>query len=266
MMRLSRSDLEAVLDFAGEVVTSAREPERQGERLVTGIARMADVDVNLILYARIDATYRAHDVTLLGDRPRPASDDFIEAVRSDENPYAAHAARTHQPHFRATRLHDLVDRARFRRTRLYQLMPLADVPSAQMRMPAQAGSWWQLEVLRPGRQLTDRQLALLDAARPWLELYEDRRALMAQVAAIRASSPDHHAASRLSAREQEVLDRVADGASNQDVADALGIAPGTVRKHLENIYAKLEVTSRTAALARTGRTRVADSEGSSSPT
>ena len=188
MERLSRSDLEAVLDFAGEVVASAREPERQGERLVAGIARMADVDVNLVLYGRIDATYRAHDVTLLGDQPRPSSDEFVDAARSDENPYLAHAARTDQPYFRATRLHDLVDREAFRRTRLYQLMPLADVPSAQMRMPAQGGSWWQLEVLRPGRQFTDRQLALLDAARPWLELYEDRRVLAAQVAAIRAAS------------------------------------------------------------------------------
>jgi DNA-binding CsgD family transcriptional regulator len=266
MVRLSRSDLEAVLDFSGEVVASAREPERQGERLVAGIARIIDVDVNLILYARIDARYNAHDVTLLGDRPRPSSDDFIEAVRSDENPYAAHAARTRQPHFKVTRLHDLVDRVTFRRTRLYQLVPLADMPSAQMRMPAQAGSWWQLEVLRPGRQLTDRQLALLDAARPWLELYEDRRVLAARIAAIHAASPDHRAASGLSAREQEVLDRVADGGSNQDVADALHISPGTVRKHLENIYAKLEVTSRTAALARTGRTWVADAERSSRPT
>ena len=266
MERLSRSDLEAVLDFAGEVVASAREPERQGEPLVAGIARMADVDVNLVLYGRIDATYHAHDVTLLGDQPRPSSDDFVDAARSDENPYLAHAARTNQPYFRATRLHDLVDREAFRRTRLYQLMPLADLPSAQMRMPAEGASWWQLEVLRPGRQVTDRQLALLDAARPWLELYEDRRVLAAQVAAIRAASQDQRAATLLSGREQQVLDRLADGSSNQDIADVLHISPGTVRKHLENIYAKLEVTSRTAALARTGRTRVADSEGTSSPT
>ena len=61
-------------------------------------------------------------------------------------------------------------------------------------------------------------------------------------------------AARLSEREHQVLDRLAEGASNQDIADALHISPGTVRKHLENIYAKLEVTSRMAALARTGRT------------
>jgi DNA-binding CsgD family transcriptional regulator len=38
-----------------------------------------------------------------------------------------------------------------------------------------------------------------------------------------------------------------------------------VRKHLENIYAKLEVTSRTAALARTGRTIVSRRDGGIPP-
>jgi DNA-binding NarL/FixJ family response regulator len=40
---------------------------------------------------------------------------------------------------------------------------------------------------------------------------------------------------------------VADGLTNAEVAAALYIAPGTVRKHLDNIYAQLGVKSRTAA-------------------
>ena len=53
----------------------------------------------------------------------------------------------------------------------------------------------------------------------------------------------------LTAREREVLERVARGRSNAMVARELGIADATVAKHLEHIYGKLGVRSRTAAAA-----------------
>ena len=52
------------------------------------------------------------------------------------------------------------------------------------------------------------------------------------------------------------MDLVAEGASNAEIGLRLWISPNTVRKHLENIYLKLEVGSRTAAMARTGRSFV----------
>ena len=55
---------------------------------------------------------------------------------------------------------------------------------------------------------------------------------------------------RLTERESEILDLVAAGQTNAEIAEALWIAPGTVRKHLENVYEKLEVHSRTAAVAK----------------
>jgi DNA-binding CsgD family transcriptional regulator len=57
-------------------------------------------------------------------------------------------------------------------------------------------------------------------------------------------------APRLTERESEILDLVAVGKTNAEIAEALWIAPGTVRKHLENVYEKLEVHSRTAAVAK----------------
>ena len=57
-------------------------------------------------------------------------------------------------------------------------------------------------------------------------------------------------ASRLTERESEILDLVAAGNTNAEIAEALWIVPSTVRKHLENVYEKLEVHSRTAALAK----------------
>ncbi|MFE3444183.1 LuxR C-terminal-related transcriptional regulator [Nocardia sp. NPDC059180] len=53
----------------------------------------------------------------------------------------------------------------------------------------------------------------------------------------------------LSARELEVLRLVAAGRSNPEIAHALVLSEKTVARHLSNIFAKLDVTSRTAAAA-----------------
>ncbi|MDG5976143.1 response regulator receiver protein [Hydrogenophaga taeniospiralis CCUG 15921] len=53
----------------------------------------------------------------------------------------------------------------------------------------------------------------------------------------------------LTAREAEVLYWVAKGKINRDIGDILGASPATVKKHLERIYAKLGVETRTAAAA-----------------
>jgi len=54
----------------------------------------------------------------------------------------------------------------------------------------------------------------------------------------------------LSPREREILAWVARGKTNPEIAEILWIAPTTVRKHLENVYAKLGVRTRTAAVTR----------------
>ena len=59
---------------------------------------------------------------------------------------------------------------------------------------------------------------------------------------------------RLTRREHEVVTLVAEGLTNAEIARRLWIAPGTVRRHLENVFAKLEVHTRTAAVARLGAT------------
>lgn len=54
---------------------------------------------------------------------------------------------------------------------------------------------------------------------------------------------------RLTERELEVLHLVDEGRTNAEIAHILWVAPSTVRKHLENAYAKLGVSSRTEATA-----------------
>ena len=52
---------------------------------------------------------------------------------------------------------------------------------------------------------------------------------------------------KLTAREAEVLYWVVKGKINRDIGDILGSSPMTVKKHLERVFAKLGVETRTAA-------------------
>jgi DNA-binding NarL/FixJ family response regulator len=63
------------------------------------------------------------------------------------------------------------------------------------------------------------------------------------IAQVRAPAGD-----KLSNREIEVLELVADGASNSDIAGRLHISQATVKSHLINIFGKLGVSDRTAAV------------------
>jgi LuxR family maltose regulon positive regulatory protein len=55
---------------------------------------------------------------------------------------------------------------------------------------------------------------------------------------------------RLTERELEVLRLLAEGLPNKEIADRLVVAPSTIKQHLKNIYGKLDVHSRTQAVAR----------------
>ena len=54
----------------------------------------------------------------------------------------------------------------------------------------------------------------------------------------------------LTAREQEVMRWLSGGKTDRDIGDILGISPRTVHKHLQRIYEKLGVETRTAAVVR----------------
>jgi DNA-binding NarL/FixJ family response regulator len=90
---------------------------------------------------------------------------------------------------------------------------------------------------------TERDRSVLEELAPHLTQLHRRasthRPLATETAAMSVLTP----------RERQVLRLVAAGLSNREVAAALYLAPGTVRKHLENIYAKLDVRNRTAAVS-----------------
>jgi len=98
-----------------------------------------------------------------------------------------------------------------------------------------------------------RDMACLRAAIPVLRVAKHHR-LIARGSAHGAARNDDDASTRsavarLTPREREVLSYLHLGYTNQQIALALGSSPRTVRNQLSSIYAKLEVSGRTEAVA-----------------
>ena len=60
----------------------------------------------------------------------------------------------------------------------------------------------------------------------------------------------------ISKREFEVLELVAAGHSNQEIADRLYVSPSTIKTHVSNVLAKLDASRRTEAIARAKELRI----------
>ena len=59
--------------------------------------------------------------------------------------------------------------------------------------------------------------------------------------------------SQLTQREREILHLLATGQTDRKIAEVLTISPRTVNRHVSNIFGKLEVPSRTAAVVQAVR-------------
>jgi DNA-binding NarL/FixJ family response regulator len=90
----------------------------------------------------------------------------------------------------------------------------------------------------PGKDFSEADRALLTLLRPhlrqaWLDA-ERRR----------------HPIPELTTRQWQLMDLLAAGHPNAQIARRLGVSEGIIRKHLEHIYQRLGVSSRTAAITR----------------
>lgn len=77
--------------------------------------------------------------------------------------------------------------------------------------------------------------------------------VFALTAAGTGTGASKRAGAELTARESEVLLWVARGKTNRDIGEILGMSPRTVNKHLEHIFEKLGVETRTAAASAAAR-------------
>ena len=121
----------------------------------------------------------------------------------------------------------------------------------------------RVNISRACRALGDRDAAdlELELARATFERLGAGPDLQRAMAAVEGASP---LAGELTARELEVIRLVATGSTNREIATTLSISAHTVARHLQNIFVKLGVSSRTAATSyayRNGLVVRTDHEG-----
>ena len=78
----------------------------------------------------------------------------------------------------------------------------------------------------------------------------DRQAFLLMVEEARKSDWQSNEMQCLTGREREVLELLAQGVTNKDIAEALFITNNTVKRHLKAIFEKLDVHTRSAAVAK----------------
>ncbi|MDH0847401.1 MULTISPECIES: response regulator transcription factor [Delftia] len=129
---------------------------------------------------------------------------------------------------------------------------------ADQPFPMEAAGDWLAGTHQPdqaGHQ--DLALALTDG-RQLLARHMGASGLGESMVLLSHEAPQAPAARRLqqvalTPRETEVLSWLSKGKTNRDIADILGMSPRTVNKHLEHIFEKLGVETRTAAAAVAGQ-------------
>jgi DNA-binding NarL/FixJ family response regulator len=93
-----------------------------------------------------------------------------------------------------------------------------------------------------------------DVIRSIIEVVEGGAPMTAQIArrvieAFRKPAPKVMKEAQLTAREKEILQLIAKGYSNKEIASQINVGVSTVRTHIEHIYEKLHVHCRTEAAA-----------------
>jgi DNA-binding CsgD family transcriptional regulator len=143
---------------------------------------------------------------------------------------------------RVLKLSDFFTRAQLRRLDFYVEVwrPLGIDDCLRMWLPAPPQHARVVFIERGGMPFTNRDRTLLELLKPHLIRFRLSAQFRRQA----------NGATGLTSREAEVLGWVGNGKTNDEIAAVLHVSPHTVRKHLENIFEKLGVHTRTAAAAR----------------
>jgi DNA-binding CsgD family transcriptional regulator len=237
----------AALHAVGEGCRSSDEFARRG---VGRLPRLVSSELTTLSVCNLESGHRS----VVSDRPGAISRREIEAF--DRYFFDHPLVREHGRNPRAVtrRIADLLPEHDFRRTPLYNDYYRVIGIDHAMAVPIHVDGHVLVSFVlnRIGRGFSDRDRARLEVIRPHLgNLYRLR------VAADRANEAAAHidAPAELTARERDVLRWLAAGKTDKDIGAILDISPRTVHKHLQHVYEKLGVETRTAAVMRALSTR-----------
>ena len=170
---------------------------------------------------------------------------------------------------RVLAISDFLSDREFRRRGLYAevCQPLGVRAVLKVFLPTGAATGAELVFDTTRSRFTETDRRTLERLVPLLgQLRRNAHARRTYPALIESTAAARMRLLRLSPRERVVLARAAGGETNTAIAQALFVSPGTVRKHLEHIYDKLDVRTRTEAAAIYTQERVVtDSTGPEPP-
>jgi DNA-binding CsgD family transcriptional regulator len=246
MPPLARSDLRACLAAVQAVGAACTGLDGFARAGVASLRRVVASELTTLSTCDLDGAHRS----VTSDVPGAIARREIEAFDRHFGEHPLVRAHGRNPRARTCRISDLVPAARFRSSRLFDeyYRPIGIDCAMAMPIHVEGSTLVGFVFNRSRRDFADRERDRLEALRPLLgQLYRLARALE------RARPTQWAPVAPLTAREREVLQWLAAGKTDRDIADILAISPRTVHKHLQRIYEKLGVETRTAAVVRAMR-------------
>ncbi len=251
---LRGSDLRAALDVVGNLGDAADDGDGFARCSVEQLPRLAASELTTLSMCDMRSG-RRHVVGV------PPGTIDAEARASfdrhfDEHPLVRYHG--HEGGQEARRISDSIAMPAFRKTALYADYYRRIGIDHALALPLHSDDGWLVSVVlnRQGRDFSDRELALFDQVRRVLarlfrstRLLERTRERLNGAGAV-AGPPTLSPSLPLTWREREVLRWVAAGKTDRDIAAILTISHRTVHKHLQSVYSKLGVETRTAAAMR----------------
>jgi DNA-binding CsgD family transcriptional regulator len=237
MPSLARRDLDALLRFVHDASTL----EREAPVVPEIVARLHELvpGAETVRYCEIDwdrrrICYIADEFGASGDLPL---DEVLWELRH-QHAIGEHFRRTGD--LRPRLMSDLLRPREWRAADLYNLYFAPQQYELKFGLPSRAGYTKMFLFHSSRRDFEERDRLVVELLRPQLRRIDETFTGRARV---QADVP-------LTRREREILVWVERGKTNAQIAEVLCIAPGTVKKHLDNVYEKLDVRTRTAAVSR----------------
>jgi DNA-binding CsgD family transcriptional regulator len=239
---LSHAQVQGALDALHAIGEGCVRSDDFAQRGVECLPTLVTSELTTLSVCNLETGHRA----VVSDVPGALSAGEVAVF--DRHFHAHPLVREHGRNPRAVtkRIEDLMPQAQFRATALYNDYYRAIRIDHAMAVPIHVDRRLLVSFVfnRRGRGFADEERDALELIRPHLgNLYR-------LCAALGRSGWAPAQAWQLTPREQDVLLWLSAGKTDRDIGEILAISPRTVHKHLQRIYEKLGVETRTAAVVR----------------